>query len=37
MFNPLIPVVEHVKPFYLPLSGHFNAKVLFTVMVSNIK
>lgn len=37
MFDPLIPVAEHVNPFHLPLSCNFNSNFLFTAIVSNIK
>lgn len=30
MLDPFIPVVEHIQPFDLPLSGHFNSNILFS-------
>lgn len=37
MFDPLIPVVEHVEPFQFPLPRNFNPNFLFTAIVSNKK
>lgn len=35
MFDPLVPVVEHIEPFHLPLPGRFHSDLLFTTILSN--
>lgn len=31
MFDPFVPVAEHVEPFHFPLSGNFNSAFFLTV------
>lgn len=36
MFDPFIPMAEHVEPFHFPLSGNFHSGFLFTVTIRTL-
>ena len=36
MLHPLVPVAEHLQPFHLSLSGHFQPDVLISETSSEI-
>lgn len=36
MFDPFIPVAEHVEPFHFPLSGYFNPGFLLAVTIRTL-